>query len=53
MQLLDHNLTIDYLKFLKKIELNSISINSTEFEVIEKFDNLNLIKNSDSNISHF
>ena len=40
-------------EILKKIELNSISINSTEFEVIEKFDNLNLIKNSDSNISSF
>ena len=30
-----------------------MSIDSTEFEVIEKFDNLNLIKNSDSNISSF
>ena len=40
-------------EILKKIESNSISINSTEFEVIEKFDNLNLIKNSDSNISSF
>ena len=38
---------------LKKIESNSMSIDSTEFEVIEKFDNLNLIKNSDSNISSF
>ena len=40
-------------EILKKIESNSISIDSTEFEVIEKFDNLNLIKNSDSNISSF
>ena len=38
---------------LKKIESNSISIDSTEFEVVEKFDNLNLIKNSNSNISSF
>ena len=30
-----------------------MSIDSTEFEVIEKFDNLNLIKNSNSNISSF
>ena len=40
-------------EILKKIESNSTSIDSTEFEVIEKFDNLNLIKNSDSNISSF
>ena len=38
---------------LKKIETNSIHIDSTEFEVIEKFDNLNSIKNSDTNISAF
>ena len=38
---------------LKKIETNSIHIDSTEFEVIEKFDNLNLIKNSDTHISAF
>ncbi len=40
-------------EILKKIESNLTSIDSTEFEVIEKFDNLNLIKNSDSNISSF
>ncbi len=34
-----------------KIEKNSEKINSTEFEVLEKFDTLNLIKNSDSKIS--
>ena len=38
---------------LKKIGTNSIHIDSTEFEVIEKFDNLNSIKNSDTNISAF
>ncbi len=38
---------------LKKIETNSICIDSTEFEVIEKFDNLNLIRNSDTHISSF
>jgi tRNA-2-methylthio-N6-dimethylallyladenosine synthase len=36
-----------------KLEKNSKSINSTEFNVIEKFDTLNLVKNSDSKVSSF
>ncbi len=36
-----------------KIEKNSKRINSTEFDVVDKFDNLNSIKNSDSKISSF
>ena len=35
------------------LENNSKSINSTEFEVIEKFDTLNKIKNSNSKVSSF
>ena len=38
---------------IKKIENNKSRINSTDFEVIEKFDSLNLIKNLDSKISAF
>ena len=38
---------------IKKIENNKSKINSTDFEVIEKFDSLNLIKNSNSKISAF
>ncbi len=38
---------------LKKIEKNKIKINSTEFDVIEKFDKLNLIKNQSSKVSSF
>ena len=41
---------------ISKILLNIDSlkkVNSTEFNVIEKFDKLNLIKNSDSNVSAF
>ena len=38
---------------IEKLENRSKSINFTEFEVIEKFDNLNSIKNSDSKISSF
>ena len=38
---------------IKKIENNKSRINSTDFEVIEKFDSLNLIKNLDSKISVF
>ncbi len=34
-------------------EKSSVKQNFTNFEVIEKFDSLNLIKNSDSNISSF
>jgi tRNA-2-methylthio-N6-dimethylallyladenosine synthase len=38
---------------IKKIENDKSKINSTDFEVIEKFDSLNLIKNSNSKISSF
>ena len=38
---------------IKKIEKDKFKINSTEFEVVEKFDSLNLIKNSNSKISAF
>ena len=38
---------------IKKLEKNSKPINFTEFEVIEKFDYLNSIKNSDKKISPF
>ena len=38
---------------IKKIEKNSKSINFTEFDVIEKFDNLNSLKNTNSNISAY
>ena len=38
---------------IKKIESNKSKINSTDFEVIEKFDSLNLIKNTNSKISSF
>ena len=38
---------------IKKIENNKIKINNTDFEVIEKFDSLNLVKNSNSKISSF
>ena len=40
-------------KIIKEIENNKDKINSTEFDVIEKFDTLNLIKNSNSKISSF
>ena len=43
-----------YHKFnntLIKLEKNSEKINFTEFDVDDKFDNLNIIKNSNSNIS--
>ena len=36
-----------------KLEKNSKSINFTEFDVIEKFDTLNSLKNSDNKISSF
>ena len=35
------------------IERKNRKINSTQFNVVEKFDNLNIIKNSDSNVSSF
>ena len=38
---------------IKKLENKLKRINFTEFEVVEKFDSLNLIKNSDSKISSF
>jgi len=38
---------------IKKIENDKSKINSTDFEVIEKFDSLNLIKNSNTKISSF
>ena len=38
---------------IKKLENNKLKINSTDFEVVEKFDSLNLVKNSNSKISSF
>ena len=38
---------------IKKLEKNSQPFNFTEFEVIEKFDTLNSIKNTNNNISAF
>jgi tRNA-2-methylthio-N6-dimethylallyladenosine synthase len=38
---------------IKKIEIDKLKINSTDFEVIEKFDNLNLFKNLNSKVSSF
>ena len=38
-------------EILRKIEIDKRRIERTEFEVIEKFDNLNVIKNSNSKIS--
>ena len=38
---------------IKQLERNKNKINSTEFEVIEKFDSLNLIKNTNSKVSSF
>ena len=38
---------------IKKIENDKSKINRTDFETIEKFDSLNLIKNSNSKISAF
>jgi tRNA-2-methylthio-N6-dimethylallyladenosine synthase len=40
-------------EIIKQIESKKNKINSTEFDVIEKFDTLNLIKNSSSKISSF
>ena len=40
-------------KLILDIENKQTKINSTEFEVIEKFDKLNLIRNSNSKISTF
>ncbi len=38
---------------IKKIEKKLRNLNLTEFETQEKFDNLNLLKNSESNVSSF
>ena len=38
---------------IKKIEKNKNKINITEFEVIEKFDSLNSVRNSNSKVSSF
>ena len=38
---------------IKKIEINTSKISNTDFEVVEKFDSLNLVKNSNSKISSF
>jgi tRNA-2-methylthio-N6-dimethylallyladenosine synthase len=38
---------------IKKIEREKNRINSTDFEVIEKFDKLKLVKNTDSKVSSF
>jgi tRNA-2-methylthio-N6-dimethylallyladenosine synthase len=38
---------------IKKLENKKIRINSTEFEVIEKFDKLKIIKNTDTKVSSF
>jgi len=38
---------------IERFEKKRKKINSTEFEVVEKFDKLKLIKNTDSNISSF
>ncbi len=40
-------------KIILDIEKKSAKVNSTEFEVIEKFDQINQIKNTDSKISSF
>ena len=40
-------------EIIKKIESKKNKINNTEFNVVEKFDTLNLIKNSNSKISSF
>ncbi|MBL6857700.1 MAG: tRNA (N6-isopentenyl adenosine(37)-C2)-methylthiotransferase MiaB [Pelagibacteraceae bacterium] len=40
-------------EIIKKVENKIDKLNSTEFEVVEKFDTLNLIKNSNTKISSF
>ena len=40
-------------KMIKEIEDKKNKINNTEFDVIEKFDKLNLLRNTNSNISSF
>ena len=36
-----------------KLEKQSSELNSTEFDVVEKFDTLNSLKNSDNKVSTF
>ncbi len=43
----------DINNIILKIENNKDKINFTEFDVVEKFDQLNVIKNSDSKVSSF
>jgi len=38
---------------IREVENNKNKVNSTEFEVIEKFDSLNLVRNTNSKISSF
>ncbi len=38
---------------IKEIEMKKNKVNNTEFDVIEKFDQLNLIRNTDSRVSTF
>ena len=40
-------------KMILELENNSKTINSTEFDVVEKFDSLNSLKNSDNKISAY
>jgi tRNA-2-methylthio-N6-dimethylallyladenosine synthase len=40
-------------KIIKEIENDKNKINNTEFEVIEKFDSLNLVRNTNSKVSSF
>ena len=40
-------------EIISKIDKDTKKINFTDFKVIEKFDNLNIIKNSSSNVSSF
>ena len=40
-------------KTISEIEKNKNKVNSTDFDVEEKFDKLNLIKNSNSNVSSY
>ena len=45
-----------YHKFnetILKLEQETKKINTTDFEVIEKFDTLNMIKNSNNDVPHF
>ena len=42
-----------FIRTILNIEKSFKKINFTNFEVNEKFDTLNLIKNSDSNVSAF